>query len=801
MKVNQVLSTLKGTLFLLAFTIALMLSGCSQKSDVAKYTNPESNQFFKTWMLLGPIYVADTNITPEEQIQKKAFDQDEINPLTITSLHALSPLIIDEKSYSWELQTSESDIMDLNAVFNNKNYAYAYAYAELDMKESKAMLCGLGSDDAVKVWLNGKEVHKNFVGRALSKDDDLIELNFKQGSNQLLLKIQNFEYGWEFCFRPIGVEMVSELVCSYAGKGDLDNINKLLKYKPDLNYKAKNGLTAWQNAKISGRDEVVDILTKNGAREDPNFPDLKSYVDNYIQSNLKENTPGFAVLIAQNGEVLFKKGYGFADVENKIKVDTKTKFRIGSITKQFIATGILKLQEEGKLTVQDKLSKYIPEFPRGDEVSIHHLLTHTSGIVSFTGRPGFIDSVANKVEAQTLMDSIMTWDFTFNPGDEMMYNNSGYFILGQIIEIVSGKWYGDYLKDEIFTPLKMNNTGVYINETPPEHEAKGYTLENDKYVLALNWNMSWAGGAGALYSTAEDLFLWNEAVFNGNVLSDESLKAAHTPVKLNNGEVAKNMLYGYGWGIGELREKKEIMHSGGLHGFISNLSRITDENLTVVTLTNTSPTMEGLNPQEVSNTFSEYALWKKLAPQKSYAAVAVDTNKLKDYVGRYDYGNSMVMVISLEENKLFAQLSGQPKFELFANKEDEFFWKVVVANITFIRNDSGIVTHGIHFQGGSELKVPKIPDLVTLVIDKAEIEPYLGKYKFQEGFFITLSINDQNRVFAQGTNQPKFEIFKTAKNTYQAKDVMGIIKLLPLSGKTQIEFEQNSTKTVMDKIE
>jgi hypothetical protein len=261
------------------------------------------------------------------------------------------------------------------------------------------------------------------------------------------------------------------------------------------------------------------------------------------------------------------------------------------------------------------------------------------------------------------------------------------------------------------------------------------------------------------------------------------------------------MLYGYGWGIGELREKKEIMHSGGLHGFISNLSRIPDENLTVVTLTNTTPTMEGLNPQEVSHIFSEYAIWEKLAPQKSYAEVVIDRNKLKDYVGRYDYGNSMVMVISLEENKLFAQMSGQPKYELYANKDDEFFWKVVEANITFIRNDSGIVTHAVHYQGGTELKVTKLPELVTLSIDRAEIEPYLGKYKFQEGFFITLSINDQNQFFAQGTNQPKFEVFKTAENTYQAKEIMGIIKLLPLSGKRQIELEQNSTKTVMDKIE
>jgi len=505
--------------------------------------------------------------------------------------------------------------------------------------------------------------------------------------------------------------------------------------------------------------------------------------------------------LPRNGDVLFKKGYGFADIENKLKVDINTKFRIGSITKQFIATGILKLQEAGELNVQDKLSKYIPEFPRGDEVTIHHLLTHTSGILSFTGRPGFIDSVANKVEAQTLMDSIMSWDYTFNPGDDISYNNSGYFILGQVIEKVSGKWFGDYLQDEIFTPLNMNNTGVYINETPPEHEAKGYTIEDGNYVLALNWNMSWAGGAGALYSTVEDLFLWNEAVFNGKILSKESVKAAHTPVKLNNGEVASKMTYGYGWGIGELRGKQVIAHSGGLHGFISNLIRIPDENLTVLALTNTTPTMESLDPQALCNVFSEYALWRKLAPQKSYATKAVDVTKLEDYVGRYDYGNSMVLNVSVEENKLFAQMSGQPKFELFADNEDAFFWKVVEANIKFIRNDAGEVTQAIHFQGGNELEVMKLPDLKTFPLNKHEIEAYLGKYKFQEGYFINLIIDEENRFFLKATGQSGNELFKIGENTYQAKDILLAIKLLPLSDKTQIEFEQGTIKKVMDKIE
>lgn len=799
MKTQKILSYTKQSLFLLA--IALIISACTNQTDSAKYSNPENNKFLKTWMLLGPIYVGDTSATPSAEIQKAAFEKDLIDPTTLTSLESLSAIEINEQSYGWKLHTSESDIVNLNTIYEDKDFAYAFAFTEIEMAEAKTVLYGLGSDDAVKLWLNGKEVHKFYGGRALAKDDDLVELQLKKGSNQLLLKIQDFEYGWEFCFRPIGTEMVSELFCKYAASGDLDNINFLLNYNPDLSHKATNGLTALQNAKVKGRNEVVNLLTEKGAKEDQAYPELSTFVDKYILENLEEGTPGLAVLVAKDGEVLFKKGYGYANIENKTVVNTETKFRIGSVTKQFIAVAILKLQEAGKLNVQDKLSKFVPEFPRGDEVTIHHLLTHTSGIYSFTSRPGFTDSVTNKVEAKALMDSIMSWEYNFDPGEEMMYNNSGYFILGEIIEIVSGKWYGDYLKDEIFDPLNMKNSGVYINETPPDHEAKGYTVEEGEYMLALDWNMSWAGGAGSLYSTVEDLFIWNEALFNGKVLSKESLKAAHTPTKLNNGEVAKAMSYGYGWGINNARGKEVIAHSGGLHGFISYLARVPDENLTVVALTNTTPTMDGLMPGQIATDFGEYAIWEKLDPQKSYSTKAVDPAKLNDYIGRYDYGNSMVMVVTVEDNKLFAKLTDQPKFELFADGDDVFFWKVVEANIKFIRNEAGDITYGIHSQGGQEMEVAKLPELETLPITKSEVEVYLGKYEFQDDFFMNLTFDQENRFFLKASNQTGHELFKTAKNFYQAKDIMLSVKLLPISDKATIEFEQGVYKSVMVKME
>jgi len=328
---------------------------------------------------------------------------------------------------------------------------------------------------------------------------------------------------------------------------------------------------------------------------------------------IKTNDSGLAVLVAQDGEILFEKGYGLADREHDIAVTAQTTFRIGSITKQFTASAVLKLQEEGKLSVNDKLSKYIPDFPRGDEVSLRHLLTHTSGIHNYTDEPDFVSRVTNATTTEAIIEEIKNDSFDFDPGTKWRYDNSGYLLLGYIVEKVSGQSYGDFLHKNFFQPLGMTNTGVYRAHPGLPNEALGYSLGrsastwifwgegfclgNRRFEKALNWNMSWAGGAGALYSTVEDLDRWNEGVFNGRVLDAASLKAAFTPVKMPFWErtafaIAFNergIGYGFGWLVSRRRGLQEISHSGGLHGFKSCLLRVPDEKFTVVVLANALP--------------------------------------------------------------------------------------------------------------------------------------------------------------------------------------------------------------------
>jgi CubicO group peptidase (beta-lactamase class C family) len=253
----------------------------------------------------------------------------------------------------------------------------------------------------------------------------------------------------------------------------------------DVNAANENGITPFIAAKIAGREEVMQMLLKKGAKEKP-VPSSEILVDNYYRSLNGKEASGIAVLVARDGNVLYRKGFGFSDIKNKISVTPDTKFRLGSVTKQFTAAAILKLQENGLLSVNDKLSKFIPDFPRGDEVTIPKLLTHISGIHSYTDKDDFIGKVTKTISPDSLVNLIKKDPYDFNPGEKWQYNNSAYFLLGYIISKVSGKPYAQYLKENFFDPLHMDNTGVHYAGIKLEHEAKGYARTGSKYVEALN---------------------------------------------------------------------------------------------------------------------------------------------------------------------------------------------------------------------------------------------------------------------------------------------------------------------------
>ena len=448
--------------------------------------------------------------------------------------------------------------------------------------------------------------------------------------------------------KPIKTEQAQAhtLIAAVLTGSDVEAVQKLLDDGNDVNARAEAGVTAYHVARLVGDLEMAQYLAGHGADTHLPIPAPDKLVDALFTHVITNNGPGAAVLVAQNGKVLFKGGYGLTDVAHNIAFSPETKSRIGSITKQFTASAILKLQEEGKLNVNDKLSKYFPDFPRGDEVTLRHLLTHTSGIHSYTDNPDFIGKVTKPVKPEDLLNSFKNEPFDFDPGKKWHYDNSGYFLLGQIVEKVSGQSYADFLQKSFFDALGMTSTGVYRSGLSLEHEALGYEFGDGKFTNALNWDMSWAGGAGALYSTVEDLFRWNEGIFGGKVLSEASLKAAWTPVKTEeNSDDNSGDGYGYGWQVSRLRGAREISHGGGLNGFSSIIMRLPRENFTVVVLANAMPGGPGLEPQELARLVTQFYLGEKLAPRGGHE---VNTNispaALEAVAGRYDYAGPILTV-------------------------------------------------------------------------------------------------------------------------------------------------------------
>lgn len=730
----------------------------------ASYALSASERYMSAWLIAGParIDTAAGNPTEEKQI---SFFKADIKPVSVFPNAPVAPLELNGSHYPWTLIKSNTDIFDLDREFPGVDFAAAFALAEIKSDKEVKTFLSVGSDDGIRIWHNGKLIHDNWIPRGVTPDDDLVPVTLQKGSNQILLKVQDIQLGWGFAIHVVNSEALADHLITASGKGDIEQVQQLLDAGAGLDKKNASGLTALNNARVNGRDDIAQLLIGKGANESA-FPSLEVLINGLYSSLNKKEASGIAVLVSKDGKVIYRNGFGYGDIEKKQRIKPDTKFRIGSITKQFTAAAILKLQEEGNISVTDKLSKFLPEFPRADEVTIHHLLTHTSGIHSYTGKPEFISKVTSTISEEDLIAFFKNDPYDFNPGEKWLYNNSGYFLLGHIIGKISGKPYDEYLKKTFFEPLNMTNTGIHTATLKLQNEAKGYTRENDKYVPAPNWDMSWAGGAGAIYSTVEDLHKWNEALYNGKVLQEKSLKAGLTPVVLNNGEKPDNATYGYGWALNNYRGQDIIEHGGGLHGFISQLARYPEENITVVLLTNISPSEVSLN----SNTIAEYLVWEKMDKQKSLVVNTSVTEDVSQYVGRYDFPGGAVMIITAEDKDLFAQLTGQQKFPIFPAGEGEYFWKVVNAKIKFVKNENGEVTHGNFEQNGNKLVVQKLKDEKIVSIDKALYALYSGKYDFGNNMVITVSI-ENDKLFAQATNQPKFEMFALSETEFTLKEI------------------------------
>ena len=410
--------------------------------------------------------------------------------------------------------------------------------------------------------------------------------------------------------------------------------------------------------------------------------DLAPKLDELLAGYQKNRAYIGTALVAKNGKVIFEKGYGMASIELGVPNGPDTKFRLGSITKQFTATSILQLEEQGKLSVTDAACKYFPDCPDSwKAITIHQLLSHTSGIPSYTDDPQFMKPKFMRIPLTPPEILLLSKDkpLEFQPGEKWKYDNSGYIFLGVIIEKVSGEKYADYLKKHIFGPLDMQDSGYDVSAEILKNRAAGYqSLPNGEFRNADYIEMTLPYAAGSLYSTVRDLYRWDRALYSDKVLSKASREKMWTPVK--NG-------YGYGWGINESHNHKQIGHGGGINGFSTFIGRYPDDDAVVIVLSNNARSNAGA----IGSGMSAIVFGEKPDVPWNRKQISLDPKLLDRYAGTYKDGE-MTVAVTNEDGHLMIAPQGQRKREALPFSETEFFVKDVDATLVFTLRSDGKAT-------------------------------------------------------------------------------------------------------------
>jgi CubicO group peptidase (beta-lactamase class C family) len=499
-------------------------------------------------------------------------------------------------------------------------------------------------------------------------------------------------------------------------------------------------------------------------------------IDQYLSEIFKPNEPGATVLVIKDGKTVIRKGYGLANIESNTTNTPETIFRIGSVTKQFTSTAILKLAEQGKLSLQDDIKKYLPDYPTQKKVTIEHLLTHTSGIKSYTSLPDAMttEAKAKEISVNGMINVFKDQPVDFNPGDSYLYNNSGYFLLGAIIEKVSGMPWGEYLKKNFFTPLKMTNTFCYDPKLTAQ--ATGYQKTSaNEFGVADYVHPTVPYSAGAIFSTVDDLWKWEKAIFDFKVVKKEWLEKAWTPLTLNNG---KKESYGYGWQLGKIGEDKVIGHGGGIDGFVCFELYVPSTKLFVTILLNTN---SAGNPENLA-----YEMAYKFSSQGSPATISLDEKTMDEYVGVYQISDKEDRIITRSGNQLHSQRTGSTKFDIDPYAKDAFFFKNSQSRLKFNRDAQGKIISaemmGKEFVNQVATKTAKpIPaDRATVDVPASVFDTYVGEYELAPGFIITVR-REENKFMTQATGQPAFEIFAESETVFFLKVV-----------DAKIEFKKNA---------
>ena len=521
-----------------------------------------------------------------------------------------------------------------------------------------------------------------------------------------------------------------------------------------------------------------------------------------------------SALVAENGKVVYKGAFGLANMEWNIPNTPDTKFRLGSITKQFTATLTLQLVEQGKIKLDAKISDYLPDYRKdiGQKVTIHHLLTHTSGIPSYTSQPGFFENVSrNPYKVDEFVKKYASGDLEFEPGSKYSYNNSGYFLLGAIIEHVTGKPYEQVLKENIFAPLGMNNTGYDHHNTILPKRATGYSKTPDGYTNSLYLDMSIPYAAGSMYSTVEDLFLWDQALYTNKVLSEQSKALMYKPF-LDN--------YAYGWVVRNASFKQNdkdvpmIMHGGGINGFTTILVRFPQEKNVIVLLDNTGTEyLDRLSDSIAKLIYSQpyqppkmsiVSVLEQTITQKGIEAGVAQYRELKtNQSAAYDFAESELNTLGY---RLLRNGRAKEAVEVFklnveaypqaANTYDSLAEAYVAVNERELAKQNYKKSLELNPNNTNAAEILKTFDKPVVTVDPKIYDAYAGEYEVGPGVIMRV-FRDGDKLMTQVTGQGVFQIYPQSETVFYPREFPAKLTFIKdTDGKvTSLRIDQNGRVT------
>jgi CubicO group peptidase (beta-lactamase class C family) len=506
------------------------------------------------------------------------------------------------------------------------------------------------------------------------------------------------------------------------------------------------------------------MVTLIAGAQTPNLKAMTADFDKLLSEQFKTGETGCAALVAIKGQIVYKKAFGMANLELNVPMQPDMVFRIGSITKQFTAVAILQLMEQGKLSLQDEITKYIPDYPtQAYKITIENLLTHTSGIKSYTNVPDFYKYVKEDLKPEEAIDRFKNLPMEFAPGTKWNYNNSGFFLLGYIIEKVSGMTYQDYVEQNLLKPAGMTNSLYGSDKKLIKNRAYPYQADGDNTVNADYLSMLLPYSAGSLMSTVEDLYKWNRALLADKLVKKESLDKAWTEYKLADG---KGTHYGYGWFLSQIQGSQTIEHGGGINGYLTNGIFLPQEDIFVAVFSNNT----AKSPDAVSVKMAAIALGKPYPKIE----VPVPSEIIDQYTGVYEDETGAQRFIIKEGSDLFSQRSGNQKLKMKQYSKDKFFFDNFFTLMTFQRDASGKIT-GIQaddrgvITNWARTEKP-IPAHREIKLSADVLSNYVGEYQLAPGFTLTVSL-DGDKIMTQATGQGKVEIYPETETKFFLKVV------------------------------